>query len=178
MRINRDACSGYSLVELMVALAIGSFLLAGIGMSYTAIKGTVITSQQLSHAQEVVRYINYIMSRSVKQTSVIPTITENGTIITIEQDSYSPSCHGSVPTFSYQEVYTLSNGYLTCEILNLEDGGNSIGVLNLLKGVQALGFSSSQSGRLININVTPQDVPAQFATGIVISLATTRVIMR
>ncbi|WP_105166743.1 PilW family protein [Pseudoalteromonas sp. T1lg23B] len=178
MRIIRHANNGYSLVELMVALAIGSFLLAGIGMSYTAIKSTVITTQQLSHAQEVVRYTNHIMSRSVKQTSVIPTITGNGTIITIAQDSYSPSCQGSVPTFNYQEVYTLSDGYLTCEILNLEDGGNSIGVLNLLKGVQALGFSSSQSGRLININVTPQDVPAQFATGIVISLATTRVIMR
>nr|WP_170829164.1 prepilin-type cleavage/methylation domain-containing protein [Pseudoalteromonas amylolytica] len=162
----------------MVALTIGTFLLAGIGMSYSAIKGTVMTTQQLSQAQEVVRYTNHILSRSVKQTSVIPAITENGTIITIDQDAYSTSCQGTVPTFNYQEVYTLSDGYLTCDILNLDDDGNSVGVLNLLKGVQALGFSSSQSGRLINVNVTPQDVPAQFATGIVISLATTRVIMR
>ncbi|NOU53169.1 prepilin-type N-terminal cleavage/methylation domain-containing protein [Pseudoalteromonas sp. JBTF-M23] len=168
---------GFSLVELMVALAVGSFLLAGIAMSYTAIKSTVLTTQQLANAQEVLRYTNQILSRSIKQTFEAPVVSGNGLILEVKQNANSPSCQGSVPTIEYKEVYTLSNGYITCDIVN-NDTGESLGSLNLLRGVEALQFGSSRSGRLIDVTVTPVNVPTQFANGIVISLAATRVIMR
>ncbi|BBN82975.1 hypothetical protein PA25_29600 [Pseudoalteromonas sp. A25] len=168
---------GFSLIELMVALTVGSFLLAGIAMSYSAIKNTVLTTRQLANAQEVIRYTNQILSRSIKQTYESPVITGNGVSLEVKQNANSPSCQGSVPTIEYKEVYTLSNNYLTCDILN-NVTGESLGALNLLRGVEALQFSSSRSGRLIDVTVTPVNVPTQFANGIVISLAATRVIMR
>jgi hypothetical protein len=53
----------------------------------------------------------------------------------------------------------------------------SLGVANLLRGVSALTFSSSASGLLVDVTVTPENVPTQFAGGIVISLAATRILM-
>ena len=47
---------GFSLIELMVALAAGAFLLAGVSLSYAAIKGTIEVSKELENAQEVIRY--------------------------------------------------------------------------------------------------------------------------
>ncbi|CAH9054905.1 hypothetical protein PSECIP111951_02691 [Pseudoalteromonas holothuriae] len=167
---------GFSIVELMVAMAIGSFLLIGIAMSYTAIKSTVLSAQSLANAQEVIRYTQQILSRSIKQAIRAPTISANALTIRIEQNSFSPSCQGTVPTIAFDEVYTVSNNYLTCDIID-RSSGSSLGSANLLKGVQALTFSSSASGLLVDVTVIPEDVPTQFAGGIVISIAATQLIM-
>ncbi|WP_440054290.1 PilW family protein [Pseudoalteromonas sp. T1lg65] len=167
---------GFSLVELMVSVAIGTFLLLGIVMSYSAIKGTIASAQELASAQEVLRYTQQILSRSIKQTASMPTISANGLTITVQQDPFSPSCQGTVPTIDYDEVYTLRDNYLTCDIVDRATG-TSLGVADLLRGVQALTFSSRASGLLVDVTVTPENVPTQFAGGIVISLAATRIIM-
>ena len=81
---------GFSLVELMVALAAGAFLLAGISLSYSAIKGTIQVSKELENAQEVLRYTSKVFNRSIKQTQITPVISADKSMITITQPSW---CH-------------------------------------------------------------------------------------
>ncbi|MBQ4848512.1 PilW family protein [Pseudoalteromonas sp. MMG012] len=166
---------GYTLLELMVAMAAGMFLLAGVSMSYSAIKSTIVVTQELSHAQEVVRYTSQVFTRSIKQTNILPRIENNGSELHIDQDAQILSCQGTIPASAYTELYTLNEGYLVCSVTLT---GNPASVpVNLLRGVQALNFTSSDSGLLIKVTVTPDNVPTQFADGIDIDIAVTRMIM-
>lgn len=158
---------GYTLIELLVAMAAGLFLLSGVAMSYTAIKSTVVASKELSHAQEVIRYMSQVMTRSIKQTHAMPELENGGAALRVHQNALQLACDGSVPTANYSELYTLSNGYLTCDIGN--------GPVQLLRGVQALGFA--QSGILTSITVTPKDVPPQFKEGLQIDIAANRLVL-
>ncbi|WP_046355911.1 prepilin-type N-terminal cleavage/methylation domain-containing protein [Pseudoalteromonas luteoviolacea] len=162
---------GYTLIELLVAMAAGLFLLSGIAMSYTAIKSTVVASKELSHAQEVIRYTSQVMTRSIKQTNEVPEVVKVGGVgiaLRIKQEAAYLACDGSVPNAEYTEYYTLTNGYLTCDIGN--------GPVQLLRGLQALEFS--ESGILISIKVTPKDLPQQFDDGIQIDIAANRIVLK
>ena len=61
---------GFTLVELMVALAVGSFLIAGVGLSYATIKGTVSATKELENAQEVIRFTSQVLTRSLKTNPI------------------------------------------------------------------------------------------------------------
>ncbi|TQF72909.1 prepilin-type N-terminal cleavage/methylation domain-containing protein [Pseudoalteromonas luteoviolacea] len=162
---------GYTLIELLVAMAAGLFLLSGVAMSYTAIKSTVVASKELSHAQEVVRYTSQALTRSIKQTNKFPEvsneISNKFTVLTVHQDAGMLACDGSIPNVAYSEVYTLISGYLTCDIGN--------GPVQLLRGIQALTFKSS--GILVSISVIPENIPKQFETGIQIDIAASRLVL-
>lgn len=147
---------GYTLIELLVAMAAGLFLLSGVAMSYTAIKSTVVASKELSHAQEVIRYTSQVMTRSIKQTYQKPELENNKAALRVHQKALQLACDGSVPTVDYSELFTLSNGYLTCDI--------GSGPVQLLRGVEALSFD--EDGILISIIVKPVDMPKQFENGV------------
>ncbi|KAF7768906.1 hypothetical protein PCIT_a3428 [Pseudoalteromonas citrea] len=166
---------GYTLLELMVAMAAGMFLLAGVSMSYSAIKSTIVVTQELSHAQEVVRYTSQVFTRSIKQTNDLPIVDNSGIALRVLQVSGTLSCHGDTPAFDYTEYYTLVSGFLVCTVTP-QAGGDGVSV-NLLKGVQALSFSTSHQGRLARITITPDNVPALFKNGIDIDIAVTRLIV-
>ncbi|WP_081310648.1 PilW family protein [Pseudoalteromonas luteoviolacea] len=158
---------GYTLIELLVAMAAGLFLLSGVAMSYTAIKSTVVASKELSHAQEVVRYTSQTMTRSLKQTSKLPEVINEKSVLRVHQQAGLLACDGSIPTVEYWETYTLTNGYLTCDIGN--------GQVQLLRGLQALTFDNS--GILISIFVTPDNLPKQFDGKIQIDIAASRLVL-
>lgn len=166
---------GYTLLEMMVALAAGMFLLAGVSMSYSAIKSTITVTQELSHAQEVVRYSSQIFTRSIKQTNQFPRIENRQSELHIRQDGNVLSCQGTVPASTYTEVFTLINGYLVCSVSL--DGSPQETPVNLLRGVQALTFAITDGGYLIKVTITPDDIPAQFLDGIEIDIAASRMIM-
>ena len=77
--------SGYTLLEMLVAMTVGLFLLAGVAMSYSAIKSTVRMTQELSDAQEVIRYTSQVFTRSAKQTISEPTVSADGLTIQFKQ---------------------------------------------------------------------------------------------
>lgn len=161
--------SGYTLLEMLVAMAAGLFLLAGVAMSYSAIKNTVRTTQELSDAQEVIRYTSQVFTRSTKQTKALPVISADTLTIQFEQYANVLSCQGTTPAADYIETYTLTNGFLTCDI---GDGG---GAVQLLKGVEALSFGFNNY--LVSVLVKPNHMPSHFGTGLQIDIATTQLIL-
>lgn len=159
--------SGYTLLEMLIAMTVGLFLLAGVAMSYSAIKSTVRMTQELSDAQEVIRYTSQVFTRSAKQTISEPTVSADGLTIQFEQFSNVLSCQGTTPTADYTETYTLSNGFLTCDIGN--------GAARLLKGIDSINFTFNNF--LVVIVVKPLDIPSHFGAGLQIDIATTQLIL-
>ncbi|MEJ6475636.1 PilW family protein [Pseudoalteromonas piscicida] len=145
---------GYTLLELMVAMVVGLILVSGIAASYTSIKETVTTSQQLATSQEIIRYTNRVMMRSIKQTQILPTVS--ATDILIEQLAGVPACDGSVPSANYTERYFLQGEYLVCN--------RGSGDINLLKGVTGLAFAID--GQLITVTIQGSSFPPQYGAGI------------
>ncbi|RXF02449.1 prepilin-type N-terminal cleavage/methylation domain-containing protein [Pseudoalteromonas sp. PS5] len=145
---------GYTLLELMIAMVVGLILVTGIAASYTSIKETVTTSQGLAASQEIIRYTNRVMMRSIKQTQSIPTVS--ATDIRIDQLAGVPACDGSVPSTDYTERYFLQGEYLVC------DRGS--GDVNLLKGVTGLAFTIN--GQLITVTIQGNRFPLQYSAGI------------
>lgn len=159
---------GFTLVELMVALAAGAFLLAGVSLSYSAIKSTVEVSKELENAQEVIRYTSKVFNRSIKQTQLAPIISADKSTITITQPSGVIACDGSATTAQVIEVYSLNGSNLMCSL----DGATAE---RLLTGIETLSFDIA--GELVTVTVKPNDLPAQFGNGINIDIALTNVIL-
>lgn len=92
MKNNPD---GFTLVELLVALAVSSFLMAGISLVYSALSESVDTSKELENAQEVLRYSSEVFTRSLKQTKSMPLIPDASTIVVVQDtsgDTDIPKC--------------------------------------------------------------------------------------
>jgi len=137
---------GYSLIELLVALLIGTALTLGISTAYSSISGVVSSNKNLENAQEVLRYSVEVFSRSLKQTAQDPSIS--GDVLTVEQDANNIACDGSIPTTAFQEIFTIDDNNLTCDI--------GTGAKIILTGIESLSFS--QSSKLVSINVQPQTI--------------------
>lgn len=159
---------GFTLVELMVALAAGSFLLAGVSLSYSAIKGTINVSKELENAQEVIRYTSKVFTRSIKQTIELPTVAADGLSISIVQPSGVLMCTGEVSTAQATEVYSINDNNMQCAI----DGAAPE---RLLTGVQSLTFSINND--VVTINVKPEHLPSQFGSSVAIDVAVSNVIL-
>ncbi|MBU77779.1 prepilin-type N-terminal cleavage/methylation domain-containing protein [Pseudoalteromonas sp. MEBiC 03607] len=159
---------GFSLVELMVALAAGAFLLAGVSLSYSAIKSTIAVSKELENAQEVIRFTSKVFTRSIKQTQLTPIVSADNSTITITQPSGVIACDGSITTSQVTEIYRLNGNDLLCSL-------NGAVAERLLTGIEALSFSLS--GDLVTISVKPRDLPTQFGQGINIDIALTNAIL-
>lgn len=159
---------GFSLVELMVALAAGAFLLAGISLSYSAIKGTIQVSKELENAQEVLRYTSKVFNRSIKQTQITPVISADKSMITITQPAGVIACDGQVTAVQVTEVYSLNDNNLMCSL-------NGAAAERLLTGVESLSFNIA--GELVTVSVKPEQLPGQFGNGINIDIALTNTIL-
>ena len=158
------SCRGYTLLELMIAMVVGLVLISGIASAYAAIKATVLSSQQLADAQEVIRYSNRVLARSIKQSQSLPVVT--ATSVSIAQQAGVPACDGSVPAVPYSERFFVTDGYLTCQL----DGTD----IKLLKGVAAIRFSSTGSGRVITVGLQGEQFPEQYQQGVRMDIAATQ----
>lgn len=138
--------SGYSLLELMIAMVISLTLMMGISVAYTSIKGLILSTKNIENAQEVIRFSARTFTRSLRQTGDTPTV--NPTQLTVIQQANTIACNGSKPVINYSEIYSLSGQNLQCDI--------GLGPETILTGVEDIHFSISISGRLITINVTPK----------------------
>lgn len=156
---------GFTLVELMIGLAISLILVSGAIVAYTSINYTVVTSRGLDNAQEVLRYSSHIFSRSLKQTGITPILGDVNTM-TVNQDGGVVACNGTTPAADYSEIYTFVQPNIFCDI------GNGPEVL--ITGVSNITYALGTNSLLIT--VTPDGLPENIPNGIELNIALIRVI--
>lgn len=67
MKGYRRQQQGFSLIELMIGLTIGLFILLGVVMMYVSSARSQTTSEALARSQESGRFATYLMSREIRQ---------------------------------------------------------------------------------------------------------------
>lgn len=169
--MHRFRQKGYSLIEIMIALIIGSFLIVGVSTVYSSIDSVSKTSKNLEQAQEVLRYSSQIFHRSLKQTTTNPIIA-NVNQLTITQSTGAIACNGQVPNIApaitYTEVYTLNGINLECDV-------NGVGPEVLLTGVDKISYVLNDN--LVEITITPKGLPANFGGSIQIDVSLSGIIL-
>ncbi|MFC0118983.1 PilW family protein [Pseudoalteromonas xiamenensis] len=158
---------GYTLIELLVAMVAGLILLSGVAMSYSAIKSTLSTTRDLEIAQEVVRYSNQVLTRSIKQTIREPQVFDEGTRLVLSQSGNTISCSGQVIANAYEETYTREGDFLVCN--------NGVGKVNLVKGLNTARFQ--YNNLLVSIFIRSANMPAPFANGVRIDIAASQLVL-
>ncbi|TMO87486.1 PilW family protein [Pseudoalteromonas spongiae] len=155
--------SGFSLVELMVAMAVSMSLIAGTGFAYIGISDSISLSKNIENTQEVLRYTAEVFSRSLKQTLVSPVSTAPDNIRVIQDKVGSVACDGTVPVAApYTESYRFEVPNLLC------NAGN--GEVVILQGIANMSFAIN--GDLVQITVLPNDFPiADLPNGVRIDIA-------
>lgn len=135
---NCQRASGFSLVELMVALAIGGFLLMGVVTAYVGIKGLVKDSENLQASQDVIRFSMQVFSRSIKNASTSP-IIDAGTLTVTHSYSEGQSpivtCQGRTATNAVTETFSFASPDILC------DDGLGAGAIPVITNVSALTFT-------------------------------------
>ena len=147
---------GFTLVELMIALAISSFLLLGIVSTYSSIQGTIQASQELENSQEVIRYSAKVFTRSLKQSNSA-TVINAGRGITVTLPANSSSCLGTKPAANFSETYSFVAPNLLCSL-------NGAPAVTLLTGMSDLQFIAVGVD-LITVRVSPLVLSQNFVNG-------------
>jgi prepilin-type N-terminal cleavage/methylation domain-containing protein len=147
---------GFTLVELMIALVISSFVLLGITSTYSSIQGSIQVSKDLENAQEVIRYSSQVFTRSLKQTISSPTISLDTKSVTVIQPANTRSCFGTIVGVDYQETFTFVSPNLSCS--TQDSAGNPL-VANtiILTGIND--FSAQYNNELFSFVIEPDVLP-------------------
>ena len=145
MRLQR----GFTLVELMISLAISAFLMSGIAFAYSALSQSVDTSKELENAQEVLRYSSEVFTRSLKQTKTTPNTPNANTIVVQQETLGSTACNSSKPAVPFSETFTLVDNQLRCRV---NAGDEEV----LLTGLQDISYRIN--GNLVEVTVTPESL--------------------
>lgn len=161
---------GFTLIELMVALAIGLFLISGITATYSAIQVSIQTSKDLENAQEVIRYSSQVFTRSLKQTQLAPQLSAGNVFpMTVFQSANTSSCVGTSPTVDYYETFTFVAPTLSCSVSATSDDSVIVADIPLLTGISSLvPFPDTY---LYTFTVKPDFLPDNFNGGINIDVA-------
>ncbi len=168
---------GFTLVELMVAMAVGTFMILGVIGTYSSISASSQASKELENAQEVIRYSSNVFSRSLKQTTLPLTFANGNQTVRVTQQANTRSCLGTIIAVNYIETFTFALPNLSCQIVNLagaEIAANTI----LLTGIADFQTSLNGNGDLFTLNITPTVLPRNFGNdGVRIDIAlTTKII--
>lgn len=173
-----NTVNGFTLVELMVAMAVGTFLMLGIIGTYSSISASSQASKELENAQEVIRYSANVFSRSLKQTTEILTLTNGNQTISVTQQANTRSCLGNVIDEDYVEIFTFTQPELKCQITDV-NGDELVANTLLLTGIADFQSGLNVNGDLFTLNITPTVLPKNFGNnGVRIDIALTTKIMR
>jgi len=167
---------GFTLVELMIALVISSFILLGITGTYSSLSASIVASKELENSQEVIRYSSQVFTRSLKQTEVLPIVAVAQQLTVVQPANVTPCTGENAPAVTFTEVYTFNalTSVLSCRI----NAGLNAGVdIDLLTGINNITYTLD--GNLMTITVEPMVLPENFADGEVnIDIALTNLILR
>ena len=106
---NKFQQQGFSLIELMIAMTIGLFLLAGIATSYLSTKKGNITKDQISVLEDNGRLALEVISRTVEHTGYTPpahTLPLPNSIISNTSDIVGGTCKTSGSSIVSSSLFT------------------------------------------------------------------------
>lgn len=156
---------GFTLIELMVALAAGMFLLGGVSLAYSSINSSTSTAKDLENALDVIRFSSKVFTRSLKQTNSVPTYTNN--ILSVEQEAGAAACTGLTISTQFIEKYSHEDDSLFCDVGN--------GKVKILKGVNAISYVIDNN--VVSVLVEPTNLPSQFNNSLVIDISLSQMVM-
>ena len=64
--------SGFSLVELLIAMVLGLILLAGVGGVFVSATGSIAVNRELDRSQETLRFAASLLTSELRQASLLP----------------------------------------------------------------------------------------------------------
>jgi Tfp pilus assembly protein PilW len=101
-----------SLVELMVSLTIGLFLMAGAMSVFMAASQTGVRKTEADQALEAFRFSQFIISRVARQASGVNTSTATSLVLAVPAGV--DGCIGETNTAARTNTFAVSNGSLQC----------------------------------------------------------------
>lgn len=129
--------SGLSLVELLVAMAIGLFLIAGVGTVFVSNQTSTKTKQELDHIQENFRFGANTLQRVLRQASEIDD-TSGATTLIVTLPKGAHNCMGTTVAAGGQTNQFSRNGTtLECEIKDAATTSTQV----LFSGLSDLSFA-------------------------------------
>jgi prepilin-type N-terminal cleavage/methylation domain-containing protein len=139
---------GFTLVELMVALAVSGFLMAGVSFVYLSLSQSINTTKELENAQEVLRYSSEVFTRSLKQTTESPDNSVSKTL-KVKQIQGAIACDGRPRNNDFEETFLIieDENQLRC-IIDAEQPKI------ILTGIASIDFSVNDN--LVTINIKPK----------------------
>ena len=169
MNKNLGSQSGFSLVELMIAMSLSLLLILGIATVFSSLKNTSTYSKQLENTQEVLRFTNSIFSRAVHRADEMDaksyTGSDGGTYKQLDltfnldnldtSESYS-SCLGNLMTSQYYESYRLTDSEILCAeytTAGLDDSSKTFTAIGT--NIDTLDFLIADN--LLTVTITPTD---------------------
>ncbi|WP_372761661.1 PilW family protein [Pseudoalteromonas sp.] len=165
MSVSNRKHAGFTLIELMVALAAGMFLLAGVSLAYSAINTTTNTAKGLENALEVIRFSSNVFTRSFKQTAAKPHYSND--ILFVQQNAGARACTGEQINTPFIEQYSHQGDALFCDIGD--------GKIKILRGITAINYTITDE--VVTVFVTPENLPEQFNNTLAIDIALSQIVM-
>lgn len=169
--MNKDhgSQSGFSLVELMIAMTLSLLLVLGIATIFSSLRNTLSYSKQLENTQEVLRFTNSIFSRAIHRADDMDDKSYTGSDgSTYKQldltfnlanldtgESYS-SCLGNAMSSQYYESYRLTDNDILCAeytTVGLDDSSKTFTAIGT--NIDTLSFAITDN--LLTVTIIPSD---------------------
>jgi prepilin-type N-terminal cleavage/methylation domain-containing protein len=112
--------SGFSLVELMIAMVLALVLILGVSTVFVSIKSTASNSSQLKNTQQVLRFVNSILKRAVHRADAMDVSGDSSALIlgydldNLANGETYTSCLGTAYNSAFYETYLLDGTQLKC----------------------------------------------------------------
>lgn len=156
--------AGYTLIELMVALSIGGFLLYSINGVLIGQQKSFVLQEQIVDMQEGVRIATTLMNREIRMAGYDPTGTANARIVLADPDTIrlTSDLDGDGDTLDSNE----NIAYSVYELGGIKKLGRTVGTgpgispQPVLEHIESLAFVYRSADGTI---LTPPLVPAQMS---------------
>lgn len=140
---------GFTLVEILVAVAISGIVMAGIYSAYYSQQKSYVAQEEVAEAQQNLRAAMYFMEREIRMAGCDPSGSANSSIIAAGANSMQfsedigdgagGSSNGAIDTATENIKYYLEDGRLRRSTID-ESTGDPI-VRTIAEDIQALSFN-------------------------------------
>ncbi len=165
---NTSVQRGLTLLELLIGLMIGLFIVGGVGAIYLSVRQTHQVKQQLDEAMEVLRFGSYTLSRLIRQADSVHTVGvdnqgnpyirldkmyRGGGVINASTDCGGSRVSATTGSVVLELKWMRNTWELRCTTLTMTDTGQLTGTAQtLLHPVSHLAFACKNvdaSGQLL-----------------------------
>lgn len=158
---NRTVERGLSLLELLVGLMIGLFVVGGVGAIYLSVRQTHQVKQQLNDAMEVLRFGSYTLSRLIRQADSVhavgtdnqgnpyirlDTVYRGGGVVNASTDCGGSRVSAATGSVVLELKWMRNTRELRCTTLTMTDTGQLTGAAQtLLHPLSHLAFACKKA---------------------------------